>query len=48
VGGGGDLPESVREKIDEKWAEVMKPRGFPSYQDFRAAIEARNVRWDQK
>ena len=47
-GGGGDLPESVREKIDEKWAEVMKPRGFPSYQDFRAAIEARNVRWDQK
>ena len=47
-GGGGDFPESVREKIDEKWAEVMKPRGFPSYQDFRAAIEARNVRWDQK
>ena len=33
------LPESVRLKIAEKWAEIMAPRGFETYADFRDAVE---------
>ena len=40
VGGGrAGLPESVRLKIAEKWAEIMAPRGFETYADFRDAVE---------
>jgi aryl sulfotransferase len=41
VGGGrAGLPESVRLKIAEKWAEIMAPRGFETYADFRDAVDA--------
>ena len=40
VGGGrAELPESVRAKIAEKWAEIMAPRGFATYTDFCDAVE---------
>lgn len=40
VGGGrAELPESVRAKITEKWAQIMAPRGFETYADFRRAVE---------
>ena len=41
VGGGrAGLPESVRAKITEKWAQIMAPRGFETYADFRRAVES--------
>jgi hypothetical protein len=29
----------VRAKITEKWAQIMAPRGFETYADFRRAVE---------
>ena len=39
-GGRAGLPESVRLKIAEKWAEIMAPRGCETYADFRDAVDA--------
>ena len=44
VGGGVNLPESVRKRIEMKWDQVMKPSGFETYEEFRKATEERNAK----
>jgi len=43
VGGGArGMSEALRRRIDGKWEEVMGPRGFATYDDFRAAVNNKN------
>ena len=46
VGGGAlGMSEALRRRIDGKWEEVMRPRGFATYDDFRAAVNEVNTRY---
>jgi aryl sulfotransferase len=38
----------LRRRIDARWDDVMRPRGFETYAAFRAAIEAHNAERDAK
>jgi hypothetical protein len=41
VGGGKEgMSAELRERIEKRWDEVMRPAGFEAYADFRAAINA--------
>ena len=46
MGGGAlGMSEALRRRIDGKWEEVMRPRGFATYDDFRAAVNEVNTRY---
>ena len=39
VGGGKEsMSKELRERIEGRWSEIMGPRGFETYDDFRRAI----------